>query len=173
MVSRKENRTPMSPSDYNSDSQSERNDDNIGTIAVEQDQVVQASPDTRVTNSHQMVTPRAEESETDLVKENEALRTRLQKASRHFQMKQLINEKDELVMLRLRRYVKEQLWKKVKFITDDDVLERALNKCADQFGVDEKERYDWRQRMSREVQQSLNNRRNNCVNDLGEAFMSK
>ena len=48
-------------------------------------------------------------------------------------------------MLRLHCYVKEQLWKKVKFITDDDVLERALNKWADHFSVDDKERYDWKQ----------------------------
>ena len=107
------------------------------------------------------------------MKENKALKKRLQQATRHLQMKQLINEEDELVMLRLRRYVKEQLWKKVKFITYGNFWERALNKCADHFSVDDKERYDWKQQMSREVQQSMNNRRNNCINDLGEAFIGK
>ena len=87
--------------------------------------------------------------------------------------KQLIHEEDELAMVILRRYVKEQLWKKVKFITDDPVLERVLTKCTGQFGVEDKEMLDWKIQMSREVQQSINKRRHNCANDLDEAYMGK
>lgn len=96
-----------------------------------------------------------------LQKEYDALRTKLHMATRHAKMKQLINEEDEMVVMKLRRFVKEQLWKKVKFITDDNVLDRALQKCIEHFRVDEREQTDWKLRMLREVQQSINNRRNN------------
>jgi hypothetical protein len=96
-----------------------------------------------------------------LQKEYDALRTKLHMATRHTKMKQLITEEDEMVVMKLRRFVKEQLWKKVKFITDDNVLDRALQKCIEHFRVDEREQTDWKLRMLREVQQSINNRRNN------------
>ena len=166
-------RQPVSTPDYSSDSNSEK-DGNINGDMVEQDQVVEDSPSfTIILNTDRMITLRAEEMETELMLENEVLKKRLHQARGQSKMKRLINKEDKLVMLRLRRYVKEQLWKKVKFITDGDVLERALNKCADRFSIDDKERYDWKQRMSREVQQSINNRRNNCINDLGEVFIGK
>jgi hypothetical protein len=45
-------------------------------------------------------------------------------------MKELINEEDEMVVMKLCRFVKEQLWKKAKFITNNNVLDRALKKCG-------------------------------------------
>jgi len=165
-------RQPVSTTDYSSDSSGEK-DISINGDTVEQDQVVEDSPSFTIVSNTDQMTPQAKKKETELMLENEVLKKRLQLVRGQSKMKRLINEEDELVMLRLRRYVKEQLWKKVKFITDDDVLERALNKCADHFSIDDKERYDWKQRMSREVQQSINNRRNNCVNDLGEAFIGE
>ena len=140
----------------------------------EEEQEIIASPSIeRSKNLHRVCTPTDEYTRTDLMKEKEELKIRLQQATRQTKIKRLMNEEDELLLLRLRRYVKEQLWKKVKFITNDDVLGKALNNCADHFGIEEKERQDWKLRMSREVQQSINNRHNNCITDLGEAFMSK
>ena len=140
----------------------------------EQEQEIIASPSIeRSKNLHRVCMPTDEYTRTDLMKENEALKIRLQQATCQSKMKRLMNKEDKLLLLRLRRYVKEQLWKKVKFITNNDVLGKALNNCADHFGIEEKERQEWKLCMSREVQQSINSRCNNCVTDLGEAFMSK
>ena len=70
VVSNNEKRQPMSPSNYNNESLSRREDD-INDETVGQDQVVELSPVTRILISHQMITPRAEDSNTDLMKENE------------------------------------------------------------------------------------------------------
>jgi hypothetical protein len=47
----------------------------------------------------------------------------------HTKMKQLINKEDEMVVMKLCRFVKNWLWEKVKFIMDNNMLERALKKC--------------------------------------------
>ena len=60
-----------------------------------------------------IVTPRGKHVATDLFRENEELKKKLQMVVRQKKVKQLIHEEDELVIVRLRRYVKEQLWKKV------------------------------------------------------------
>lgn len=111
--------------------------------------------------------------QADLQKENKALKTQIQKQTRMAKLKKASNDEDELVTIKLRRYVKEQLWKKVKFITDDTVLQKAMNACAKHFGVDDKEKPDWKLRHAKEVQFSINNRRNNCAQDLEKAYMSK
>ena len=41
------------------------------------------------------------------------------------------------------------------------------------FGVEDNMKLERKLHMSREVQQSINNRRNNCITDLGEAYMSE
>ena len=120
-----------------------------------------------------IVTPRGKHVGTDLFRENDELKKKLQMVARQKKVKQLIHEEDELVIVRLRRYVKEQLWKKVKFITDNSVLDQALNRCTAYFGVEDNMKVEWKLQMSRELQQSINNWRNNCITDLGEAYMSK
>ena len=137
------------------------------------DLVEVAAPIRRFRSSPQTKTYPAENLSTELMEENKALKMRLQQVTWNTKMKQLINEEEELVMLRLRHFVKEQLWKKVKFITDYNMLERALTKCAIQFGVEDKEKLDWKLQMAWEVQQSINNRHNNCTNNLSEAYTSK
>ena len=59
-----------------------------------------------------IVTPRGKHVAMDIFRENEELKKKLQMLAKQKKIKQLINEEDELVIVRLRRYVKEQLWKK-------------------------------------------------------------
>ena len=151
----------------NSDEDSEGFGDNDDDEEETEEETMSAELTARI------VTPRGKHGETDLFRENDELKKKLQMVIRQQKVKQLIREEDELVIVRLRRYVKEQLWKKVKFITDEGVLDRALERCSDYFKVEHNNKMEWKLRMSREVQQSINNRRNNCITDLGEAYMSK
>ena len=99
-ASKRPPRQPVLTPDYSSNSLSEK-DGNINGDTVEQDQVVEDSPFfTIVSNTDQMITPRAEESGTELMKENEVLKKRLHQARGQLQMKRLINKEDKLVMVR-------------------------------------------------------------------------
>jgi hypothetical protein len=77
------------------------------------------------------------------------------------------------VWIKLGQFVKEVLWKRVKFITDEDVLLKAMNVCAKHVGVEEKEKPEWRLRHGKKVQFSIKGRRNNCAQDMEKAYKRK
>ena len=140
--------------------------------------VIVASPSSKSKDASSNQTNRTRTDATEAIKqahlqiELDKLKTQLQKQARMFKL-QKASQEDELVTIKLRRFVKERLWKKVKFITDDTVLQKAMNTCAKHFGVEDKEKPDWKVRHAKEVQFSINNRRNNCAQDLERAYMGK
>jgi hypothetical protein len=141
--------------------------------------VIVASPSSKSKDASSNQTNRTRTDATEAIKqahlqiELDKLKTQLQKQARMFKLQKASQDEDELVTIKLRRFVKERLWKKVKFITDDTVLQKAMNTCAKHFGVEDKEKPDWKVRHAKEVQFSINNRRNNCAQDLERAYMGK
>lgn len=141
--------------------------------------VIVASPSSKSKDASSNQTNRTRTDATEAIKqahlqiELDKLKTQLQKQARMFKLQKASQDEDELVTIKLRRFVKERLWKKVKFITDNTVLQKAMNTCAKHFGVEDKEKPDWKVRHAKEVQFSINNRRNNCAQDLEKAYMGK
>jgi hypothetical protein len=110
------------------------------------------------------------EKDADLLKENKELKSLLMKQSRAAKEKKAMKDEDDLVSMKLGRFVKEVLWKRIKFITGKEVLLKALNVCAQHFNVEEKERAEWRLRHGKKIQASLNGRRNNCAQDIEKEY---
>jgi hypothetical protein len=118
-------------------------------------------------------TQNKEDKEAELVKENEALRSQLHKQSRAEKEKKAIEDEDDLVSIKLGRFIKEVLWKRCKFITSDATLLKAMNVCARHFGIEEREKTEWRLRHMKKVQKNINGRRNNCAQDVEKAYKRK
>ena len=72
--------------------------------------------------------------------------------------------------MKIGQFVQEVLWKRIKLISGEDDLLRAMDVCAQHFNVEEKERAEWRLRHGRKVQQSINGRRNNCAQDIEKEY---
>ena len=113
---------------------------------------------------------RAKKVAAELKKENEELKAKLANQQRALKEQKATIEEDELRNYQIKRYVKEFLWKRVKWITDDVILQKTLDKCARHFQIVAKDVLDWKIRHSKEVQNSLNVRRNNCVQDMAAAY---
>jgi hypothetical protein len=59
---------------------------------------------------------------------------------------------------KVRKYVKEGLWKRSKFITCCETMEECMNEVADQFAVEEKKREHSKSTYGHAVHYALNNR---------------
>ena len=116
---------------------------------------------------------RAKRVAAELKKENEELKAKLADQQRALKLQKATIEEDEMRNYQLRRYVKEFLWKRVKWITDDTILQKAMNKCARHFEIVGTDLPKWKIQHSKEVQHSLNMRRNNCVQDMASAYKGK
>ena len=80
---------------------------------------------------------------------------------------------DKFQILQVRKMVKEDLFKKVKFITTSKIEESAMTYLARKFSVKTEEEADWKATYSHFVRDALNNKRNNTAQDLKKALEGK
>jgi hypothetical protein len=146
--------------------------DDEDTTSSEEIEVLKTPSPTKKTKqtSATKTSRRSDKGDEDLLKENEALKSLLKKQSRAEKEKKAMKDEDDLVSMKIGQFVKEVLWKRIKFISGEKDLLRAMNVCAQHFNVPEKERAEWRLRHGRKVQQSINGRRNNCAQDIEKEY---
>ncbi len=160
---------PKNDEDY--DSEHEPSDDEDTTSSEEIEVLNTPSPTKKIKQTSATKTSRrSDKGDEDLLKENEALKSLLKKQSRAEKEKKAMKDEDDLVAMKIGQFVKEVLWKRIKFISGAKDLLRAMNVCAQHFNVPEKERAEWRLRHGRKVQQSINGRRNNCAQDIEKEY---
>jgi hypothetical protein len=73
---------------------------------------------------------------------------------------------DKFLENEVRKYVKEGLWKRCKFITCRETMEECMNEVADQFAIEGNKKEHWKSTYEHAVRDALNNRRNNTAQDL-------
>jgi hypothetical protein len=73
----------------------------------------------------------------------------------------------------VRLWTKYTLWKEVKFITNDKTMNKIMKKAAKHFkGMDDDQDH-WMSTYAHIVKDGLNQKRNNCSQDLRKMLMSK
>jgi hypothetical protein len=80
---------------------------------------------------------------------------------------------DKFLENEVRKYVKEGLWKRCKFITCRETMEECMNEVADQFTIEDKQREHWKSTYKHAVRDALNNRQNNTAQDLKKELIGK
>ena len=73
---------------------------------------------------------------------------------------------DRFMENEVRKYVKESLWKRCKFITCTETMSDCMNEVAAQFAIVAEKREHWKSTYAHAVRDALNNRRNNSSQDL-------
>ena len=74
---------------------------------------------------------------------------------------------------RVRSWSKEILWKQLKFITNDAIMNQAMRKAAKHFKVPEEEKGHWMSTYAHIVRDGLNQKRNACSQAMRKALLSK
>ena len=74
---------------------------------------------------------------------------------------------------RVRSWSKETLWKQLKFITNDTIMNQAMRKAAKYFKVNEEEKGHWMSTYAHVVRDGLNQKRNACSQAMRKALFSK
>ena len=77
---------------------------------------------------------------------------------------------DKFQILQVRKLVKEDLFKKVKFINTTKMEDSALGYLARLFGVKQEDNHDWKATYAHYVRDALNNKCNNVAQDLKRAL---
>jgi predicted transposase YbfD/YdcC len=80
---------------------------------------------------------------------------------------------DKFMENEVRKYVKESLWKRCKFITSAETMELCMNAVANHFSVATEKREHWKSTYAHSVRDALNNRRNNTAQDLKKELVGK
>ena len=80
---------------------------------------------------------------------------------------------DRFMENEVRKYVKESLWKRCKFITCTETMSDCMNEVAAQFGIVGDKREHWKSTYAHAVRDALNNRRNNTSQDLKKELSGK
>jgi hypothetical protein len=73
---------------------------------------------------------------------------------------------DKFLETEIKKYVKQGLWKRCKFITCRETMEECMEEVADTFSVKGNKREHWKSTYEHAVRAALNNRRNNTAQDL-------
>ncbi len=73
----------------------------------------------------------------------------------------------------VRSWTKENLWKQVKFITNDLTMNKIMTKAAKHFKVPDDEKIHWMSTYAHIVRDGLNQKRNACSQDLRKTLKSK
>jgi hypothetical protein len=73
---------------------------------------------------------------------------------------------DKFMSAQVKKYVKESLWKRCKFITCRETMEECMEEVAKQFGIIGEKREHWKSTYEHAVRDALNNRRNNTAQGL-------
>ena len=80
---------------------------------------------------------------------------------------------DKFMDNEVRKYVKESLWKRCKFITCDETMEECMTEVACHFAINLEKRDHWKSTYAHSVRDALNNRRNNSAQDLKKEVTGK
>ncbi len=97
----------------------------------------------------------------------------LERAERQIRAISKTSLADKFLENEVRKYVKEGLWKRCKFITCRETMEECMNEVADQFTIDDKQREHWKSTYEHAVRDALNNRQNNTAQDLKKELIGK
>jgi hypothetical protein len=73
---------------------------------------------------------------------------------------------DKFMAGQVKKYVKESLWKRCKFITCRQTMEECMEEVAHHFGIIGEKREHWKSTYEHAVRDALNNRRNNTAQGL-------
>jgi hypothetical protein len=91
---------------------------------------------------------------------------RLVRAERQVRAISKTNLADKFMESEVRKYVKESLWKRCKFITCAETMEDCMAEVACEFNIPLDKRDHWKSTYAHAVRDALNNRRNNTSQDL-------
>ena len=91
---------------------------------------------------------------------------RLWRAERQVWAISKTNLADKFMESEVRKYVKESLWKRCKFITCPETMEDCMAEVASKFAITLDKRDHWKSTYAHAVRDALNNRRNNTSQDL-------
>jgi hypothetical protein len=73
---------------------------------------------------------------------------------------------DKFMAGQVKKYVKESLWKRCKFITCRETMEECMEEVAHHFDIIGEKRDHWKSTYEHAVRDALNNRRNNTAQGL-------
>jgi len=73
---------------------------------------------------------------------------------------------DKFMENEVRKYVKESLWKRCKFITCQETMDDCMDEVAGHFAIDGIKIDHWKNTYAHAVRDAINNRRNNTAQDL-------
>jgi uncharacterized Ntn-hydrolase superfamily protein len=80
---------------------------------------------------------------------------------------------DQFQVLQVRKMVKEDLFKKVKFINKHSLEVSCMKYLANKFSIKPEDERDWMATYAPYAKDALNNKRNNVSQDLKKAFKGK
>jgi len=98
---------------------------------------------------------------------------RLAKAQRQVRTISKTQITNTFVEGRVRTWTKETLWRKCKFITNDQTMQKVMQLASEHFQVTENEQQHWMATFSHVVRNGLNQKRNACTQDLRKSIVSK
>ena len=98
---------------------------------------------------------------------------RLAKAQRQVRTISKTQITNTFVEGRVRTWTKETLWRKCKFITNDQTMQKVMQLASEHFQVTENEQQHWMATFSHVVRNGLNQKRNSCTQDLRKSIVSK
>jgi hypothetical protein len=98
---------------------------------------------------------------------------RLLRAERQIRAISKTHLADKFMENEVRKYVKESLWKRCKFITSAETMEHCMNEVAHHFSIAAEKREHWKSTYAHSVRDALNNRRNNTAQDLKKEIAGK
>jgi hypothetical protein len=98
---------------------------------------------------------------------------RLQRAEKQVRAISRTRIADSFQEGQVRLWTKENLWKQVKFITNDRTMNKIMTKAAKHFKVPDEEREHWMSTFAHIVRDGLNQKRNACSQDLRKTLKSK
>jgi hypothetical protein len=97
----------------------------------------------------------------------------LLRAERQVRVISKTSHADKFLENKVRKYVKESLWKCCKFITCCETMDKYVNEVAEQFSIEGIKREHWKSTYEHAVRDALNNRRNNTAQDLKKELIGK
>lgn len=98
---------------------------------------------------------------------------RLLRAERQIRAISKTHLADKFMENEVRKYVKESLWKRCKFITSAETMEHCMTEVATHFSIASEKREHWKSTYAHSVRDALNNRRNNTAQDLKKELAGK
>jgi hypothetical protein len=98
---------------------------------------------------------------------------RLQRAEKQVRTISRTRIADSFQEGQVRSWTKENLWKQVKFITNDLTMNKIMTKAAKHFKVPDDEKTHWMSTYAHIVRDGLNQKRNACSQDLRKTLKSK